>query len=167
MSKKLMKYNEAIRELNTILEGLESERIDVDEVSLKVKRAIELIRLCREKIAKTELEVKKIVKDSEITDGICSVFCPGSTAAILLNENDPMLLTDIKKFIEKIVPEEKLYQHPDNAHSHIRSAMFSSSSQTMPVENGELFLGTWQDILFLELDVKPRDREIMITIVGE
>ena len=65
MSKKAIRYNEAISELNSILEGLESERIDVDEVSLKVKRAIELIRLCREKIAKTELEVKKIVKEFE------------------------------------------------------------------------------------------------------
>ena len=65
MSKKIMRYSEAIKELNSILEGLESERIDVDEVSLKVKRAVELIRLCREKIAKTELEVKKIVKEFE------------------------------------------------------------------------------------------------------
>ena len=65
MSKKPIQYNEAISELNNILDGLESERIDVDEVSLKVKRAIELIRLCREKITKTELEVKKIVKEFE------------------------------------------------------------------------------------------------------
>jgi exodeoxyribonuclease VII small subunit len=65
MSKKSIQYSEAIEELNSILEGLESERIDVDEVSLKVKRAVELIRFCREKIAKTEMEVKKIVKEFE------------------------------------------------------------------------------------------------------
>ena len=65
MSKKTIGYSEAVSELSAILGGLESERIDVDEVSLKVKRAIELIRLCREKIAKTELEVKKIVKEFE------------------------------------------------------------------------------------------------------
>ncbi len=65
MSKKAIQYSEAIEELNSILEGLESERIDVDEVALKVKRAVELIRFCREKIAKTELEVKKIVKEFE------------------------------------------------------------------------------------------------------
>jgi len=65
MNKKSIKYSEAIEELNAILEGLESERIDVDEVSLKVKRAIELIRICREKIATTELQVKKIVKEFE------------------------------------------------------------------------------------------------------
>ncbi len=112
-------------------------------------------------------QVKKIVKESEVKDGICSVFCTGSTAAILLNENDPMLLADIEKFIEKIVPEGKLYQHPDNAHSHIRSAMFSSSSQTIPVEDGKLFLGTWQNVLFLELDVENREREVLVTIVGE
>ncbi len=65
MSKKDIKYSKAIEELNDILAGLESENIDVDEVSEKVKRATELIRICREKIAKTESEVKKIVKEFE------------------------------------------------------------------------------------------------------
>ncbi len=63
MSKKILKYSEAIEELNSILSGLESEQVDVDEVSLKVKRAVELIKDCREKIEKTEMEVKKIVKE--------------------------------------------------------------------------------------------------------
>ena len=63
MSKKPLKYNEAMLELQNILDGLESEQIDVDEVSLKVKRAVELISFCREKIEKTELEVRKIVKE--------------------------------------------------------------------------------------------------------
>ena len=65
MAKKTLTYSEAILELNEILSDLESERIDVDEVSLKVKKAIELIRICREKIEKTELEVSKIVKEFE------------------------------------------------------------------------------------------------------
>lgn len=65
MAKKEIKYNDAIRELETILDGLESEGIDVDELSLKVKRAIELIKVCRGKIEDTELEVKKIVKEFE------------------------------------------------------------------------------------------------------
>jgi exodeoxyribonuclease VII small subunit len=63
MNKKPVKYSEAIEELNSILRDLESERIDVDEVSIKVKRATELIKLCREKIEHTELEVRKIVKE--------------------------------------------------------------------------------------------------------
>ena len=65
MAKKPLKYNEAVDELNNILDDLQSERIDVDEVSVKVKRAVELIKLCREKISKTESEVRKIVKDFE------------------------------------------------------------------------------------------------------
>ncbi len=65
MSKKEIKYKQAISELEGILSGLESEAIDVDEVSVKVKRAVELIKLCRERIAKTELEVRKIVKEFE------------------------------------------------------------------------------------------------------
>jgi exodeoxyribonuclease VII small subunit len=63
MSKKVIKYNEAIDELNAILEDLESERVDVDELTVRVKRAVELIKLCREKIEETELEVRKIVKE--------------------------------------------------------------------------------------------------------
>ncbi|MCM8819594.1 MAG: exodeoxyribonuclease VII small subunit [Candidatus Omnitrophica bacterium] len=65
MIKKAIKYSQAIEELNSILEDLESERIDVDEVSMKIKRAIELIRLCRQKIENTELEIKNIVKEFE------------------------------------------------------------------------------------------------------
>ena len=63
--KREIKYSEAIKELNQILEDLETERIDVDEVSLKVKRAIELIKLCRDKIKKTEWEVKNVIKEFE------------------------------------------------------------------------------------------------------
>jgi len=63
MSKKVIKYNEAVSELSTILEDLESERVDVDELTIRVKRAVELIKLCREKIEETELEVRKIVKE--------------------------------------------------------------------------------------------------------
>jgi exodeoxyribonuclease VII small subunit len=65
MTKKPIKYSEAAQELTAILEDLESENIEVDEVSLKVKRAVELIKLCREKIENTELEVRKIVKEFE------------------------------------------------------------------------------------------------------
>lgn len=65
MGKKLLRYNEAVDELNEILSDLQSERIDVDELSTKVKRAIELIRICKDKINKTEMEVVKIVKEFE------------------------------------------------------------------------------------------------------
>ena len=69
MSKKPIKYSEAVSELNSILEDLESERVDVDELSLKVKRAVELIKLCREKIETTEFEVRKIVKEFDKNSG--------------------------------------------------------------------------------------------------
>ena len=65
MSKKTLKYSDAVKELNSILADLESEAVDVDELSQKVKRAIELIKLCKEKIHKTEMEVTKIVKEFE------------------------------------------------------------------------------------------------------
>lgn len=65
MKRKELKYSEAIKELNQILDDLQSERIEVDEVSSKVKRAVELIKMCREKIQMTELEVKKVIKEFE------------------------------------------------------------------------------------------------------
>ncbi len=65
MSKKTLRYSDAVKELNSILADLESEAVDVDELSQKVKRAIELIKLCKEKIHKTEMEVTKIVKEFE------------------------------------------------------------------------------------------------------
>lgn len=65
MGKKELKYSEAVEELNQILADLEAERIDVDQVSVKVKKAVELIKLCRQKIENTEMEVKKIVKGFE------------------------------------------------------------------------------------------------------
>ncbi len=99
-----------------------------------------------------------------IKDGICIVFCPGSTGAIIINEDDAMLLEDLKKKLSEIAPENEIYQHPDNAHSHIRACLLGSS-KTIPVKNGELVLGTWQDILFYECDTKPRDREIIVKFI--
>lgn len=111
-------------------------------------------------------KVQKIVKDSEVLSGICLVFCPGSTGAIILNENDPTLLNDLGDVMERVASEKKLWNHAENAHSHIRAALFGPSA-TVPIDNGRLIVGQWQSILFYEADIKPRDREITVTIVGD
>lgn len=110
--------------------------------------------------------VRKIVKDSEIDSGFCLVFCPGSTGSIILNENEPMLLADIRDNLDKIVPKEKFYHHSENAASHIKATLLGCS-KTIPVEDSELQLGTWQAIIFSEWDIKPRQREIIVKILGE
>lgn len=112
-------------------------------------------------------KVKKIVKESNMKYGICNIFVTGSTATILLNQNDPMLLMDIQNLLEKEIPSKcKTYRHPYNGHSHLRSMMMSCN-QTIPVENNEIITGENQDILFIEQDIEPRDRKIIVTIVGE
>lgn len=131
--------------------------------------------VCREKIAvKTQSgifvditdSVRDVVAKSEIGSGICSIAALGSTAAILVNENEPDLLEDIKNVLEDVASSKKIWTHPENAHSHIR-AILLGSEKSIPVENSDLILGTYQRIFILENDVRDRKREIVITIVCE
>jgi secondary thiamine-phosphate synthase enzyme len=110
-------------------------------------------------------KISQVVGESRLKDGLCNIFVKGTTAAMLINENDRMLVEDFRKLLELLAPEEKLYQHPENAHSHLRSAMLHNSL-TIPVAGGKLLLGEWQSILLFEFDVTPRERDIVITVYG-
>jgi secondary thiamine-phosphate synthase enzyme len=111
-------------------------------------------------------EVQKEVSDSEIRNGIVHVFSPHATGILVLTENDDALLEDIKIFLEELAPKHKLYQHPSNAHSHLRS-MVLPPDKTLPIVNRGVEFGTWQSLLFVETDVYPRERTIIIQIMGE
>jgi len=111
-------------------------------------------------------QVEEAVRKSEVEDGICTIFSMGSTSAVLINEDEPMLLQDMENSLEKVAPEREIYQHAENAHSHIKSA-FMGNSQTIPVKEGKLLLGTWQEIIIANFDVDNREREIVVTVVGE
>jgi len=111
-------------------------------------------------------EVQKEVADSEIRNGIVHVFSPHATGILVLTENDDALLEDIKVFLEELAPKHKQYQHPSNAHSHLRS-MVLPPDKTLPIVNGGIEFGTWQSLLFVETDVYPRERTIIIQIMGE
>lgn len=111
-------------------------------------------------------KVRKAVKNSGVSNGICLIFCSGSTGAIIINEDDPMLLEDLKKTLEKIAPRSGIYHHPENAHSHLWSAMLGSG-KSIPISNNDSSLGQWQDILFLECDTSPRTRKIVVTVIGD
>jgi len=104
-----------------------------------------------------------IVKNCDITDGICHLFLKGTTAGLLLNEDCAMLLGDFKNLFEKVAPADKLYQHPDNAYSHLRASMLKSEL-SIPVADKNLLLGTWQRIMLMEFDTKKREREIIVTL---
>ena len=117
-------------------------------------------------------EVTAAIAKSGIRDGLACIFTPSSTSAILTNEFEPGLMEeDLPAALERLFPEGLDYGHEKrwadgNGHSHVR-ATFLGPSLTIPVVDGRLALGTWQQIVFLELDNKPRRREVRVQVVGE
>ncbi len=109
--------------------------------------------------------VNTIVKDSGVKNGVAHVFAPHATGILILTENDPALLDDIKIFLEQLVPKRKNYYHPANAHAHLRS-MVLPPDKTLPVVEGEVVFGTWQSLLFVETDVYPRERRVLVQVMG-
>jgi len=116
--------------------------------------------------------VEAAVAKSRVWDGLVCIFTPSSTSAIVTNEFEPGLMTeDIPNALERLFPQGMEYGHQrrwqdGNGHSHVR-ATFLGPSLTVPVINGRATLGTWQQIAFLELDNKPRQREVIVQIVGD
>ena len=113
-------------------------------------------------------QVKEIVKNSKVKKGICYIYVPHATAAVTINENaDPNIQTDIIKAINKIVPEHDNYLHDsidNNAAAHIKSTIIGVST-AIPISNGELQLGTWQDIFLCEWDGPRNHRNVIVEII--
>lgn len=112
-------------------------------------------------------EVQRVVNDSGVKQGICVVFVPHTTAAITINENaDPDVVRDFMMEIYKIVPMSDGYHHMEgNSAAHIKSSMMGFS-ETMIIEEGRLFLGTWQGVYFMEYD-GPRIRKVHVKIIKD
>ena len=110
--------------------------------------------------------VQQVVEKSGVKDGIAHVFAPHATGVLILTEYEPSLVADIKNALERLVPRRGEYAHPSNAHSHLMS-MLLSPDKTLPIIDGQLTLGTWQSLVFVETDVHPRQRTIIVQILGE
>ncbi|MGZ7119050.1 MAG: secondary thiamine-phosphate synthase enzyme YjbQ [Methanobacterium sp.] len=110
-------------------------------------------------------KIEDAVRESDIKDGIVHVFAPHATAVFALTELESNLKNDIKRLLDNITPEEG-WTHGLNAHSHLRS-MLLAPDKTLPVRDGRLIRGTWQDLFFIESDTSGRLREIVITVIGE
>jgi len=139
--------------------GVHSARVE-----LTTKRGPQAIDITR--------QVMAAVDGSGIRDGLACIFTPSSTSAILTNEFEPGLMAeDLPAALERLFPEGLAYGHEKrwgdgNGHSHVR-ATFLGPSLTVPVVGGKLALGTWQQVVFLELDNKPRRREVLVQVVGD
>jgi secondary thiamine-phosphate synthase enzyme len=115
--------------------------------------------------------VAAALADSALRAGIVTVFVVGSTAVVTTIEFEPGAVADLNGVLERIAPRGADYRHhlrwgDDNGSSHVRAAMLGPSL-TIPFADGNLLLGTWQQIMLLECDLRPRKREVVIQIVGE
>ncbi|MFQ5711648.1 MAG: secondary thiamine-phosphate synthase enzyme YjbQ [Candidatus Geothermarchaeales archaeon] len=110
--------------------------------------------------------IEEAVSRSGVKNGVVHIFAPHATGALVLTEYEPSLLRDAWEMLEELVPSQKRYRHPVNARSHLRS-MILGPSVTVPVAKGELALGTWQSILWIEVDTRPRSRRLTLRVIGE
>ena len=126
-------------------------------------------------------EVSEIVHESGVADGICCVYSPHTTCCVRVNEMETGFLEDFTKLLKALVPHDSYYAHDDwdrrtenicpedmdfaNGHAHCMSMLLGSAGESIPVADGDLALGTWQRILFMELD-RERDRRWLVKVVG-
>jgi secondary thiamine-phosphate synthase enzyme len=122
--------------------------------------------------------VMQHVRDSGMKDGLVCVYSKHTTAAIKINENEPLLIKDMEQFLCRLAPENAYYGHNDfsirtvnmtedecpNGHAHCQHLLMSSS-ETIPLLDGQLQFGTWQRLFLIELD-RPRSREVLVQIMG-
>jgi secondary thiamine-phosphate synthase enzyme len=111
------------------------------------------------------------VNASGITNGLVTIFCPSSTSGVTTLEYEPGVQRDLQRIFNEIVPAQETYLHDEawhdgNGHSHVRAALLKASL-TVPLVNGLLTLGTWQQIVYIDFDIRSRKREIIVQVMGE
>jgi len=113
--------------------------------------------------------VEDTVKNSGVKGGICLVYVPHATAALIVNENESGLKTDIIECVRELIPEDSKWRHniiDQNASAHIASSLIGPS-RIFPVVNGKIIRGTWQNIMLLELDGPRASRRVIIEVLGD
>ncbi|HLE30420.1 MAG TPA: secondary thiamine-phosphate synthase enzyme YjbQ [Anaerolineales bacterium] len=111
------------------------------------------------------------VRRSGLSDGIVTVFCPSSTSALTTIEFEEGALADLRRALDEIAPPDRDYKHnlrwgDGNGHAHLRAALLGPSL-TIPFTKGELRLGTWQQIVYIDFDNRPRRRALVVQVIGE
>ncbi|MBI4298850.1 MAG: YjbQ family protein [Chloroflexi bacterium] len=153
-----------------LLQGESSLKAQLYQIEVESKEAPEFIDITN--------EIAGLVRDSEIINGMVVVYSRHTTAAIMINENEPLLLEDMARFLEKIASRNGHYRHNDfsvrmvnmndgespNGHAHCQHLILGAS-QTIPIANGQIQMGRWQSVFLVELD-RPRRREVLIQVLG-
>ena len=116
-------------------------------------------------------QLSNIVKESKIKNGTVTIFVSGSTAAVTTIEYESGLIHDFPEMLSRIVPKGLEYEHDNtwhdgNGHSHVRSSLIGPSI-TIPIIHGKLTLGTWQQVVLLEMDTRSRNRTVILQIMGQ
>lgn len=116
-------------------------------------------------------KVRRELERQKIQSGLATLFVSGSTASLTTIEYESGVLKDLQELLEKLVPSNRKYHHDDrwgdnNGFSHLRASLLGPSLQ-IPIQEGKLLLGTWQQIVLLDFDNRPRTREIVVQLMGE
>src|SRR3990172_3371715 len=116
-------------------------------------------------------QITNAVSKSGLRDGAVTVFCPSSTSALTTIEYESGALSDLRRLFDEIIPENREYAHKarwhdGNGHSHIRAALLGPSL-TIPFVDGRLTLGTWQQVIYVDFDTGPRQRKLVVQLIGE
>lgn len=116
-------------------------------------------------------QIAKNILQSGLKNGVVTVFCPSSTSALTTIEYEGGALNDLRRLFEEIIPTNREYAHNErwhdgNGHSHIRAALLGPSL-TIPFVDGQLTLGTWQQVIYVDFDNRPRQRKLIVQLIGE
>ena len=136
---------------------------EVTEISIKTTSKTDILDLTQ--------EVREVMERSNVRNGTLTLFIPGSTAGLTTIEYESGVINDLRKAIERLAPENLYYEHNErwgdgNGYSHVRAALVGPSLH-IPVIDGKLTLGTWQQIVLLDFDNRPRKRKIIMQLIGE
>ena len=115
-------------------------------------------------------DVERLVADGPVSDGVVTAFVRGSTAAITTMEYEPGGVSDLRDLLDRLIPVEGDYEHnrlnhDTNSHAHLRAAIVGPS-ETVPVADGRLVLGTWQQLVLVDFDDRPRERTVVLQVIG-
>jgi len=116
-------------------------------------------------------ELERLVAESGLKSGTVTVFCPSSTSGLTTVEYEPGAVSDLKRMFEEMIPSKREYAHnatwdDGNGHSHMRASLLGPAL-TIPFVERTITLGTWQQVIYIDFDIRPRQRELVVQIMGE